>query len=170
MQISYDSYSLKKVREFFMEGAGAGAVKEGGQSIIEFQKFLDTGNEAILQAIRNYNAEDCMSTRLLRDWLIERRAEAERHCGAGIPWYVKAEGTENAPEDRDVNRDLRRRLTLVAERESNPVRAAAARLLTSLVDYHHRRLPLVGVLRTVEEITDELRSTRGDCVSPCKWC
>jgi uncharacterized protein len=138
MQISYDSYSLKKVREFFMEGAGAGAVKEGGQSILEFQKFLDTGDEAVLQAIRNYNAEDCMSTRLLRDWLIERRAEAERHFGAVIPWYVKAEGAENAPEDRDVNRDLRHRLTLVAERESNPVRAAAARLLTSLVDYHRR--------------------------------
>ena len=51
-----------------------------------------------------------MSTRLLRDWLIERRAEAERHFGAVIPWYVKAEGAENAPEDRDVNRDLRHRL------------------------------------------------------------
>jgi uncharacterized protein len=33
---------------------------------------------AILQAITDYNEEDCLSTLKLRDWLIERKAEAER--------------------------------------------------------------------------------------------
>ena len=81
MQISYDSYSLKKVRQFFMTGAGQGAVTEGGESILEFQRFLETGDEAILAAIRDYNEEDCESTRQLRDWLLARKAEAERQFG-----------------------------------------------------------------------------------------
>ena len=140
MQISHDSYSLKRVREFFMDGAGEGAVTEGGQSILEFQRFLETGDTAILDAIRDYNAEDCESTRLLRDWLLERRAEAEQQFAAPIPWYVKSQGAERAPEDRDENRELREQLAAVAEATtvSDPTRAAIAGLLTHLIDYHRR--------------------------------
>ena len=85
MRISHPSYSIKKVRTFFMEGAGQGAVTEGGDSILEFERWRRTGDPAILQAITDYNEEDCLSTLKLRDWLIERKAEAERavrgrHC------------------------------------------------------------------------------------------
>ena len=140
MQISHERYSLKKVREFFMPGAGSGAVIDGGQSILEFQRFIESGDEQILSTIRDYNVEDCESTRQLRDWLLERKAEAERQFGVAIPWYVKGEATEEAPEDLDVNRDLRDVLTTLAARISSsaPDRAAAARLLTYLVDYHRR--------------------------------
>src|SRR4051812_940999 len=44
MQISHDSYSLKRVREFFMAKAGRGGVTEGGESILEFQRYLETGD------------------------------------------------------------------------------------------------------------------------------
>lgn len=140
MQISYDSYSLKKVREFFMTGAGEGAVTEGGASILEFLRFLETGDEAILAAIRDYNEEDCESTRQLRDWLLGRKAEAERQFGVPIPWWTKPSGADKAPEDRDENRDLRDRLARVAESVSvtDADRAAAAALLVHLVDYHRR--------------------------------
>jgi predicted RecB family nuclease len=36
-RISYDNYSLKSVRQFFMPEAGRGEVTEGAQSILEFQ-------------------------------------------------------------------------------------------------------------------------------------
>ena len=85
-----------------------------------------------------------MPTRLLRDWPIERKAEAEGRFSAVIPCYVEAEGAENAPEDRDVSRDSRQRLTLVAEQESNPVGNGAARLLSFLVDYHRREACQAG--------------------------
>src|SRR5688500_3382651 len=107
MQISYDSYSLTKVREFYMTGAVAVYVTVGGHAILEFQRFLESGDAAILQAIRTYNAEDCTSTRLLLDWLLDRKADAERQFATTIPWYVKPEGAEKAPEERDINRELR---------------------------------------------------------------
>jgi uncharacterized protein len=140
MQISYDSYSLKRVRRFFMANAGEGIVSEGGQSILEFQRFLETGDTSILDAIREYNAEDCESTRLLRDWLRERKTEAEARFEVAIPWYVKPGAMDDAPEDRDVNYDLRADLEALSASvaDSDPARAKAAELLRHLVDYHRR--------------------------------
>src|SRR5215217_3485848 len=155
MQISHDSDSLKRVREFFMTGAGTGVVTEGGESILEFQRFLETGDTSILDAIRDYNAEDCQSTRLLLDWLLERKAEAEQQFATTIPWYVKSSGADKAPEERDENRDLRERLRALAnqndpnvwnENDSNDSNlsdesnddAQTAKLLAHLLDYHQR--------------------------------
>lgn len=73
MRISHPSYSIKKVRTFFMEGAGQGPVAEGGDSILEFERWRRTGDPAILQAITDYNEEDCLSTLKLRDWLLDRK-------------------------------------------------------------------------------------------------
>ncbi|MEQ1756938.1 MAG: TM0106 family RecB-like putative nuclease [Vicinamibacterales bacterium] len=140
MQISYDSYSLKKVRRFFMSGAGQGAVVDGGESILEFQRFLETGDADILAAIRTYNAEDCESTRLLRDWLLERRLEATRQYAVDIPWATTARAVEESPEDYDENMTLRADLAAAghAMALTEPDGALAAGLLTNLVDYHRR--------------------------------
>ena len=56
-----------------MPDAGKGGVTGGGESIVEFQRWLDTGEQRILDAIERYNEEDCVSTLRLRDWLLERR-------------------------------------------------------------------------------------------------
>ena len=140
MQISHESYSLKRVREFFMAGAGKGAVTEGGESILQFLKFLESGDTSILDAIRAYNAEDCESTQLLRDWLLERKVEAEGQFGQPIPWYVKSAAVDESPEERDVNRELRAELAAVAQERaaSDPAQSEAAALLANLVDYHQR--------------------------------
>jgi len=138
MQISYDSYSLKKVRHFFMTGVGQGAVTEGGASILEFQRFLETGDEAIFAAIRDYNEEDCESTRQLRDWLLARKAEAEREFGVDIPWWTKSANADKTPEEQDTNRELRARLELAAQSAASENDRGAAGALHSLVDYHRR--------------------------------
>jgi hypothetical protein len=66
---------------FFMEGTGQGQVAEGGDSTLEFERWRRTGDPAILQAITDYNEEDCLSTPKLRDWLLDRKADAERLSG-----------------------------------------------------------------------------------------
>ena len=79
----------------------------------------------ILDAIRDYNAEDCESTRLLRDWLLERKAEAERSSASTIPWYVKPQAPRRRPRNATINRDLRERLATLAARATaarDPVR------------------------------------------------
>ena len=106
LRISHASYSIKKIRTFFMTGAGNGAVATGGDSILEFERWRRTGDAAILQAIADYNEEDCLSTVRLRDWLIERKAEAEQAFGVTVPWKPAkaAEVSERARRDRCADR------------------------------------------------------------------
>jgi predicted RecB family nuclease len=42
-RISHGNYSIKAVRQFFMPNAGKGDVAGGAESMIEFQRWLDTG-------------------------------------------------------------------------------------------------------------------------------
>ena len=84
MRISHNSYSIKAVRQFFMPDAGKGAVTGGAQSILEFQRWMETGDQSILDAIERYNEEDCDSTLKLHRWLLDRRSEAITQFGADI--------------------------------------------------------------------------------------
>jgi len=131
MRISHPSYSIKKVRTFFMEGAGLGAVTGGGDSILEFERWRRTGDPAILQAITDYNEEDCLSTVKLRNWLLERKDEAERTSGVAIPWKTTKpyEETEKRAEE-DALTARRERLQTLGTPE--------ALLLADLLNYHRR--------------------------------
>ena len=151
MRLSHRSYSIKKVRTFFMEGAGQGEVTDGGDSILQFERWRESGDAGILDAIIRYNEEDCESTRLLRDWLVERRAEAmwgpasagPASASAGpapgaspdIPW--KAAGDPEARSPERVNEDAatalrRERLGAIANGRAPVI------LLADLLNYHRR--------------------------------
>ncbi|RJT32651.1 TM0106 family RecB-like putative nuclease [Mesorhizobium waimense] len=62
-------YSLKNLEAFYME-ARTGEVKTAGGSVVAYEKWRETGDQSILDEIRDYNRVDCISTQLLRDWLI----------------------------------------------------------------------------------------------------
>ena len=132
LRISHPSYSIKKVRQFFMSGAGQGDVTDGADSILEFEKYLRTGDSALLNAIARYNEEDCLSTVKLRDWLLERRAEAERTSGAAIAWKAPADDSLT-PERLEENDDIRRRREAL-----QALGDAAASTLGQLLNYHRR--------------------------------
>jgi predicted RecB family nuclease len=131
MRISHESYSIKAVRQFFMSSAGQGGVADGGESMVEFQRFLDTGDSSILDAIERYNEEDCVSTFRLRDWLLERRTDAEREFTVTIPFrQLPDRRSEPVEVEPDGHANLRARLTARA--------APWATLLGHLLDYHRR--------------------------------
>jgi uncharacterized protein len=132
MRISHPSYSIKKVRTFFMTGAGQGAVTEGGDSILEFERWRRTGDPSILQAIIDYNEEDCLSTLKLRDWLIVRKSEAERLSGVSVAWKVTAPYEETGQRSQEDALTNRRREQLLALGTSD------AALLADLLGYHRR--------------------------------
>lgn len=79
LQAGVPSYSIKSMEVFYMEEREA-AVKEGGGSIVEYERFRELEGtpegDAILADIGHYNQEDCESTQLLRDWLLQRKSEA----------------------------------------------------------------------------------------------
>ncbi len=132
MRVSHASYSIKSVRSFFMDEGGNGAVTTGADSILEFERWRRTGDDTILDAIADYNREDCSSTVRLRDWLLERKAEAEEKFSQTVPWKAVSEGAVS--EKREA---------MDAETEARVERMRAlgtpdALLLADLLNYHRR--------------------------------
>lgn len=107
------------------------AVTGGVQSVVEFQRWLDTGDARVLQAIVRYNEEDCVSTWRLRDWLLERRCEAENRFAAQIPFAtLPKRRDEPVVTEPDEHAELRTRLTGSSEEWRT--------ILGHLLDYHRR--------------------------------
>ena len=93
LRISHPRYGLKQVETFFMP-ARTEDVSAGDDSILVFEQWLDTGDDALLEAIERYNEFDCRATEALRDWLLERRAEA------GIEAWKEPKAPREIPEER----------------------------------------------------------------------
>jgi predicted RecB family nuclease len=139
LRISRPSYSIKDVEAFYMEERDT-EVAAGGDSIVAFERFLDTGDRSILEEIERYNEDDCRSTFLLREWLLERREEAIERFGEEIPWRPR-------PDPRELDEEAAAELSAlqtalfseVAEDadDRNPDQQARW-LLGHLLDYHRR--------------------------------
>ncbi len=81
--ISEESYSLKSFERFY-DLARETVVKKGNESIVMFEQWLTDGDSKILEDIERYNRDDCRSTYLLREWLLERRVEAMELFGIDL--------------------------------------------------------------------------------------
>jgi uncharacterized protein len=111
--------------EAFLDFERDAEVKDGGTSIIVFEQWMQTREPALLAQIDEYNREDCIATRLLRDWLLDRRAEAIARYGP-LPQPEPKEPRELPP--RKVERAALRAQLLDADEE----------LAANLLDYHDR--------------------------------
>ena len=144
LRISESGYGLKKVEGFYMPDREAD-LTDGEESIILFERWLegggtDGGDQAILETICDYNREDCVSTYLLREWLLDRRAEAEAAFGVPIEWFA---GTPEEPGE--VREDPETAPLIEALTEGLPDDPAemgesqrAELLIAHLLDYHRR--------------------------------
>ena len=75
----------------------------------------------LLDGIERYNEEDCLSTLLLRDWLVERKEEAERSSGSRSRGTEPAElrvPSEETAQARDEREALRERLVATGDRDA----------------------------------------------------
>ncbi|HEY2704908.1 MAG TPA: TM0106 family RecB-like putative nuclease [Candidatus Dormibacteraeota bacterium] len=137
VRVSAESYGLKSLEPLFMPRRH-GAITDGGSSIVEYERWLENRDPAILDAIAEYNAADCESTWRLRGWLEERRAELEAQTGAPPPRPEPADGapSEEVARESEEARELAGRL--LARRSGGPEADAATRLLAGLLDWHRR--------------------------------
>ncbi len=78
-------YSLKHVAKFLGFKWRGKTVKNGGESIDQFEKYLETGDEKILEAIIKYNEDDVRATAHLKDWLA-KYAREEVIYSQPYPW------------------------------------------------------------------------------------
>ena len=118
------SYSLKEV-EALAAFVRRAEMRSGTRALLAYERWMETGDAALLDSIAEYNDEDCCATFALRDWLLAHRP-------VGTPWAepIAAEARDNAGAgERDA---LRRALVEGAE-------PGSARWLTGEVLEYHRR-------------------------------
>ncbi len=161
LMISQESYSIKKFEPFYGLRRET-SVRGGDDSILRFEEWLSEGKQAILDDIEAYNRDDCRSTFMLREWLLERRLEAEQLFGIEVPFrQAKQPGelchaevvdgcrscAQRAAKEREALRttDAQRRLLEgidapqnAAELGKMPEAERGRYLLGNLIAYHRR--------------------------------
>jgi len=144
---SVPGYGLKEM-EAFLGFERRGSISDGGTSIIEYERYLQTRDGAILGSIAFYNEEDCLATLALRDWLLERRTEALAKFGELPPPELKE--SKEIPPEKLERAALREQLVETGD----PVCEFGAQLL----DYHDReRKPIWWAhFDRVEQTPEEL--------------
>ncbi len=160
VRISHPSYSIKNVEQFYMEREAE--LRSGDDSIVLYERWVSERDDSVLRAIEEYNREDCLSTYLLRQWLLERKAEAAATWGMEMPWRDPPELREVKPETAEelAEKDVLREELLARENET-------ARLAALLLDYHRREAKPVWwayfqrLAMTVPELVEDAESIGG---------
>jgi predicted RecB family nuclease len=125
LRIGVERYSLKEVEALYRFERDA-EVTEAGGSILAYQEYLGSRDASRLEAIADYNADDCRSTEGLRDWLIGER---------GLVGYLDA-APPSPPSAQQLARhaEVERLEASLLEGGEDP----GKRLLADLLQYHRR--------------------------------
>ena len=129
LRLALESYSIKKVEEFYAFERTKD-VGGGGGATVMFEEWIEAGDPSILESIRAYNEEDCRSLYELHRWLLELRP-------ADMPWRSPPEEREPPPPDAKGRLEERARV------EHGLLEGAASEgeprwLLAQLLEYHRR--------------------------------
>ena len=166
LRASKPSYSLKEIEAFYLDGREA-ELRSGGDATTEYERWLETRDTAILDAIRDYNYEDCLSTAQLRDWLLGLRSEAETAWGAEIAWPAppaRREPREEVVLARTAREELK--AVLIEGAAEGAERWLAAELL----DYHRREAkPVWWAYFTRLKLTSDQLVDDADSIGALTW-
>ncbi|MBB5787022.1 TM0106 family RecB-like putative nuclease [Jiangella mangrovi] len=139
--VGTESYSIKALERFYSpDGRAGAAVKDAGSSIVEYERWLADHDQQILDDIEAYNRDDCISTRQLRDWLEDRRAEAVE-AGHAVPRPALGDGQDDYLKERDpdlVALEERLLAGVPADPDSRTPDQRARALLAGLLEWHRR--------------------------------
>tara|TARA_R110000796_G_scaffold221657_1_gene337803 strand:+ start:13980 stop:17204 length:3225 start_codon:yes stop_codon:yes gene_type:complete len=121
---SEPNYSIKSMEAFYGLKR-EGEVKTAGGSVVAYENWRESRDQTILDEIEEYNRLDCVSTELLRDWLVGIRPE--------MPWPILGEdAAEKEVEDGQDALALNARLLKSGLSEDNQA------LLFNLGQFHKR--------------------------------
>ena len=147
VRASVEHYSLKALEPFYGFERKT-PLEDARAALRQIQHALELGEATQLDAtlqntLGQYNADDCNSTRTLRDWLENERRQLEQ-AGPSIPRPLHADGAPPAVLDERQQRTavlgaaLRNGLP-ADPAERNP-ELAARWLLSHLLDWHRREV------------------------------
>ncbi len=141
LRASVGSYSLKQIEHFYLRER-EGPITRAGFSVVEYERWLGDRDAQHLRDLADYNRDDCVSTRGLRDWLEALRVEAQVQFGRTLPRPPLEAGLPTEAQVA-VAEDTRRRISALtgglsvdpADRSDDE---AARWLLAGLLDWHRR--------------------------------
>jgi uncharacterized protein len=138
MIVGVESYSIKKLEPLYMDGRDADII-DAGSSIMEYERWLDEPDQSILDAIEEYNRDDCRSTWLLRDWLEGRRIDAALEFGGELERPRTPVEEDDAPiADDETDVVVGQLLAVAGEEPYDDPGSAATWLLAQLLRWHRR--------------------------------
>src|SRR5947208_1165995 len=109
VQVGTESYSLKELEALY-RGMRTTEIVDAASSIVAYENWLDSRDQRRLDEILAYNADDCLSTAQLRDWLEARRLQAIAKYGD-----IPRPGPDKA-EPGEVLRDVDERTAVVLDK------------------------------------------------------
>ncbi|HWY14726.1 MAG TPA: TM0106 family RecB-like putative nuclease [Rhizomicrobium sp.] len=159
IRVSEPSYSLKNLETFYMEKR-EGDVKGAADSIVAYEQWREIGDPALLRQIGEYNATDCRSTLLLRDWLLTLRPK-------GLRWYAP-EPEAVDPKNEEERSEAQARLEAMSARllrgvvgEKKPFRM----LVSQLLEFHRREAkPQWWMMFHRQELAEDELIDDADCI------
>ncbi len=121
-QVGVESYGLKAL-EVLAGYQRQGAIEGGAGAVVDYDRYMETGDAALLEEIAQYNEDDVRATRALHRWLLDQRpADAE--------WRVAVlDGYEDDPD-----------LDLLAEQLLTSDPGTPEHLLGDLLGYWRREV------------------------------
>lgn len=140
--IGSESYSLKKLEPLYMAGR-TDEIADAASSIVAYERWLNTADPSILDELERYNRTDCESTWRLRDWLEDRRSDAEAEYRSPVPRPPMPEETPPegvAAHSTEVSELVDRLTAGISEPPdaSSPPELRSRWLLANLLDWHRR--------------------------------
>ncbi|MDQ6876527.1 MAG: TM0106 family RecB-like putative nuclease [Candidatus Dormibacteraeota bacterium] len=109
VRIGTESYSLKELESLY-RGKRSTEIVDAAGSIVAYEDWLESRDQRLLDEIARYNADDCLSTAQLRDWLEARRLEAIAQYGE-----IPRPGPEEV-EPSEILRDIDERTAALVDR------------------------------------------------------
>ena len=177
IRASVESYSIKRLEPLYGFKREVD-LRDAGESIVEFEHWLEPDEEtdraALLEQIKAYNRDDCLSTLHLREWLEGQRAALVKELGAEAPprpIVMPVEETEDSDEQQEVQAlvelltaDLPEDLT--DGRSLDDPTQRGRWLLAQLLDWHRREDKAFWwrFFHLKDELTDEERVDESDAL------
>lgn len=140
LRTSEPSYSIKAMEKFYLPGARTGEVTTAGDSIVMYERWRRTGDDALLADIGRYNEIDCISTLRCRDWLVGFRPDH-------MPWFNAGNADDSvdhvsAPTMSEGRREAEARAAALVEGllpgNLGPDDIAHRQLIVDLLEFHRR--------------------------------
>ena len=174
IRASVESYSIKNLEPLY-DFERTIDLRDAGSSIVAFEEWLELGGDVpddphILDRIRDYNYDDCVSNWLLRNWLEERRDELSEQLGEGIERPEPKEGdpSDQLKEELDYTQSLVDRLSagVPEDAASRSVDEHARWLLAQILHWHRReeKSSWWRYFHLMNDLTDEERINEPDAL------